>query len=48
MQGSATYNVWIVWKANRLARVPNAIWAGAGSPLDIGFSLTWLTAVQLA
>jgi len=47
LQASNTYNVWVVWKANRGAAASNAIWSGAG-PINTHFSPTSLTALQLS
>jgi Fibronectin type III domain len=46
LQAGPVYTVWAVWKANRLAQVPNTIWAGAG-PIG-NFSGTVLVAQLLS
>jgi hypothetical protein len=46
-QGGATYTFWVVWKANRGAKVANAIYAGAG-PINARYSTTSLTVQQLS
>jgi len=46
LQAGNTYNVWVVWKANR-GGAGGAIWAGAG-PINTLFSPTTLIAMQLS
>jgi hypothetical protein len=46
LQGSITYHIWLVWKANRWAQVFNQIYIGAG-PINAKYSPTWLTAVKM-
>ena len=42
LQGGIRYSLTAAWKANRIAQVANAIWAGAG-PLNQTYSPTWIT-----
>ena len=46
LQGSITYHIWLVWKANRRAQVFNQIFIGAG-PINAKYSPTWLTAAKM-